>query len=107
MMMASSDRVAGVEEDELLGHARDPLFTPTKFSLGYIYAFHCADYVKLGIGALGSRAERTGGSDPTSFTCASRFECAATLYRNASGGSDQELIFGFDVCWMNLDARRS
>jgi len=63
-----------VNEDELLGHIEPvPVFTPTKFSLGYIYDFHVADHVKLGIGGLGSRyivpkgLDTAYGSDPTSF----------------------------------------
>ena len=50
-----------------------PVFTPTKFSLGYIYDFHVAEHVKLGIGGLASRyivpkgLDLAYGSDPTSF----------------------------------------
>jgi hypothetical protein len=49
------------------------VFTPTKFSLGYIYDFHLAEHVKLGIGGLGSRSivpkglDAAYGSDPASF----------------------------------------
>jgi len=67
-------RTERVNEDELLGHIDPaPIFTPTKFSLGYIYDFHVADHVKLGIGGLGSRyivpkgLDTAYGSDPTSF----------------------------------------
>ena len=67
-------RAERVNEDELLGHVEPALvFTPTKFSLGYIYDFHLAEHVKLGIGGLGSRyivpkgLETAYGSGPTSF----------------------------------------
>jgi hypothetical protein len=67
-------RAERVNEDELLGHVElAPIFTPTKFSLGYIYDFHVAEHVKLGIGGLGSRymvpkgLDAAYGSDPTSF----------------------------------------
>src|SRR5439155_11657192 len=67
-------RAERVNEDELLGHiAPAPVFTPTKFSLGYIYDFHLAEHVKLGIGGLASRSivpkglDGAYGADPTSF----------------------------------------
>ena len=69
-------RAERVNEDELLGHAEHgpaPVFTPTKFSLGYIYDFQLAEHVKLGIGGLASRyivpkgLDAAYGSDPTSF----------------------------------------
>jgi hypothetical protein len=69
-------RAERVNEDELLGHAEHastPVFTPTKFSLGYIYDFQVAERVKLGIGGLASRyivpkgLDAAYGSDPTSF----------------------------------------
>ena len=69
-------RAERVNEDELLGHSGHgpaPIFTPTKFSLGYIYDFHLAEHVKLGIGGLASRyivpkgLDAAYGSDPTSF----------------------------------------
>ena len=67
-------RAERVDEDELLGHVDPaPMFTPTKFSLGYIYDFHLAEHVKLGVGGLGSRyivpkrLDTVYGSDPTSF----------------------------------------
>ncbi len=67
-------RAERVNEDELLGHVEPaPVFTPTRFSLGYIYDFHLAEHVKLGIGGLGSRyvvpkgLDAAYGSDPTSF----------------------------------------
>jgi hypothetical protein len=67
-------RAERVNEDELLGHIDPvPVFTPTKFSLGYIYDFHVAEHVKLGIGGLASRyivpkgLDTAYGSDPTSF----------------------------------------
>jgi len=67
-------RAERVDEDELLGHVEPiPVFTPTKFSLGYIYDFHVAEHVKFGIGGLASRyivpkgLDTAYGSDPTSF----------------------------------------
>ena len=71
-------RAERVNEDELLANTLgletpEPIFTPTKFSLGYIYDFHVADHVKLGIGGLGTRyivskgLDTAYGSDPTSF----------------------------------------
>jgi len=67
-------RAERVEEDELLGKVEPaPVFTPTKFSLGYIYDFHLAEHVKLGIGGLGSRyivpkgLDAAYGSDPAAF----------------------------------------
>jgi hypothetical protein len=67
-------RVERVDEDELLGLAgAAPIFTPAKISLGYIYDFHLAEHLKLGIGALASRyivpkgLDAAYGSDPTSF----------------------------------------
>ena len=67
-------RAERVDEDELLGHVEPaPVFTATKFSLGYIYDFHLVEHVKLGIGGLGSRyivpkgLDTAYGSDPTSF----------------------------------------
>jgi hypothetical protein len=67
-------RAERVDEDELLGHVEAaPVFTPTKFSLGYIYDFHLAEHVKLGIGGLGSRyivpkgLDAAYGSDPAAF----------------------------------------
>jgi len=69
-------RAERVNEDELAGHIDTgpvPVFTPTKFSLGYIYDFHLAEHVKLGVGGLASRyivpkrLDAAYGSDPTSF----------------------------------------
>jgi hypothetical protein len=69
-------RAERVDEDELLGHISTspaPIFTPTKFSLGYIYDFRLAEHVKLGIGGLASRyivpnnLNAVYGSDPTSL----------------------------------------
>ena len=69
-------RAERVNEDELLGHVdigSAPVFTPTKFSLGYIYDFHLAEHVKLGIGGLAScyivpkGLDASYGGDPTSF----------------------------------------
>jgi hypothetical protein len=69
-------RAERVNEDELLGTGGitlTPIFTPTKFSLGYIYDFHLAEHVKFGIGGLASKylvpsgLNATYGSDPTSF----------------------------------------
>jgi hypothetical protein len=67
-------RAERVEEDELLAHVEPaPIFTPTKFSLGYIYDFHLAEHVKFGIGGLESRfivpkgLNTAYGSDPNSF----------------------------------------
>ena len=67
-------RAERVDEDELLGHSESAaIFTPTKFSVGYIYDFHLAEHVKLGIGGLGSRyivpngLDSVYGSNPTSF----------------------------------------
>jgi hypothetical protein len=71
-------RAERVNEDELLANlvglnAPEPTFTATKFSLGYIYDFHLAEHVKLGIGGLASRyivpsgLNAAYGSDPTSF----------------------------------------
>src|SRR5204863_4644500 len=67
-------RAERVNEDELLGHIDPaPVVTPTKFSLGYIYDFHVAEHMKLGIGGLASRyivpkgLDTAYGSDPTSF----------------------------------------
>jgi hypothetical protein len=68
-------RAERVNEDELLGGsgASAPIFTPTKFTAGYIYDFHLADHLKLGIGGLASKylvpsgLSAAYGSDPTSF----------------------------------------
>ena len=67
-------RAERVDEDELLGHVEPvPVFTPTKFSLGYIYDFHVAEHVKFGIGGLASRyivpkgLVSAYGPAPTSF----------------------------------------
>ena len=50
-------RAERVDEDELLGHVHGTVsvFTPTKFSAGYIYDFHLTEHVKLGVGGLGSK----------------------------------------------------
>jgi hypothetical protein len=64
-------RAERVNEDELLGHG-GPIFTMTKFSAGYIYDFHVAEHVKLGIGGLASKyaipsgLDAVYGGDPTS-----------------------------------------
>ena len=67
-------RAERVQEDELVGHAEPaPVFTPSKFSLGYIYDFHLAEHLKLGIGGLASRyvvpkaLDAAYGNDPTSL----------------------------------------
>jgi hypothetical protein len=68
-------RAERVDEDELLGHIRGSVavFTPAKFSAGYIYDFHVTEHVKFGIGGLASKyllpsgLNATYGSDPTSF----------------------------------------
>lgn len=69
-------RAERVNENELLGHLETgpaPVSTPTKFSAGYIYDFHFAEHVKLGIGGLASRyivpkgLDPAYGTDPTSF----------------------------------------
>jgi hypothetical protein len=55
-------RVERVDEDELLGHG-GPIFTPTKFSAGYVYDLRLAEHVKLGIGGLASKYIVPGGLD--------------------------------------------
>jgi hypothetical protein len=69
-------RAERVTEDELLTTSSvtpAPIFTPTKFSAGYIYDFHLAEHVKFGIGGLASKyivpsgLNQAYGSDPTSF----------------------------------------
>jgi hypothetical protein len=68
-------RAERVNEDELLGAGGvgAPIFTPTKFSAGYIYDFHLAEHVKFGVGGLASKflvpsgLNAAYGSDPTSF----------------------------------------
>jgi hypothetical protein len=68
-------RAERVDEDELLGHVHGnaPVFTPTKFSAGYLYDFRLTENVKFGIGGLASRyivpagLGTAYGGDPTSF----------------------------------------